>query len=398
MNVVRRRKALLKALAATCTVLAVGLAILHLLAGGVPTPRQPPAEGAPRPEGAGPPEGKLLIFTNTGPTLLGDALSGPLDLEPALLGGDPSQHLVAYDLSPDGSRVLGAIYEREPTFITRETALLIIGVPTGARSVIVRAHRKEDLGPAEWSPDGLHVAYRLTTYRRDPARVNPGPTGDRNSILCVLDLSANQTSCFPGIRRVDGFDWSPDGVKLVVDVVGVEPLWLLDPTTGQASVLARPRGRWTERAGLGHLVSFTSPAWSPSGRYISAWANNTPMIFHADGRVAAEGHQSREFTEALGWSPSEDLFAHARGKPPYEINKVLLLDPVTGVDTRILSTQGQSYRQILDLVWSPSGRWLAILRWQSSSRAEIEFLDTTDPSERFTLRRTDSPRVVDWGP
>jgi Tol biopolymer transport system component len=307
----------------------------------------------------------------------------------------PGEAIWANDLSPDGSKVLALPFQQEPTGITREPKILVIDAETGDRSTAVRVGPRGDLGPAFWSPDGARIAYRLTVYPVNPAKVHPGPHGDRRSHLCVLDVRTEHTQCFPDLRRVDGFDWAPDGEKLVVDVVGPSPLWLLDPSTGRLSVLVRPHGGWIERAGLSEPVTFTSPGWSPSGRYVAAWVNNTPVVFHADGRLATVGRRSREFSEALGWSPTEDLFAYTRGDPP-DFTEIRLLDPETDEDRRLIATLGYPY--IIGLVWSPSGRWLAILRWRSSFRERIDVIDVETEQPLVTTGRGDSPILIDWSP
>jgi len=154
-------------------------------------------------------------------------------------------------------------------------------------------------------------------------------------------------------------------------------------------------GSWIERAGLSKPVTFTSPGWSPSGRYVAAWVNNTPVVFRADGRLTTVGRRSPEFSEALGWSPAEDLFAFARGDPPY-FTEIRLLDPETGEDRRLVSARGYPY--ITGLVWSPSGRWLAILRWGSSFNQRIEVIDVAGDQPTTATKRSDSPVLIDWGP
>jgi Tol biopolymer transport system component len=335
-----------------------------------------------------PPEGKLLLYTNDGPVILSHAEDRPISLQ------RPGETIWAADLSPDGAEVLALSFQREPTGITREPRILVVDVDTTDRRTVVRVGPRGDLGPALWSPDGARIAYRLTVYGVDPAKVHPYRHGQRTS-LCTLDLRTEFARCFSGLGRVDGFGWSPDGQTLVVDVVGTRPLWKLDPASGRRSVLVPPRGRWIERAGLSEPVTFTSPGWSPSGRYVSAWVNNTPIVFHADGRLAAVGQHSREFTEALGWSPTEDLFVYARGDPP-QFTEIRLLDPRTGEDRRLVSAEGYPY--ITGLVWSPSGRWLAVLRWQSSFKQRIDVIDVTGDQPPMTTERADSPVRVDWGP
>lgn len=357
--------------------------------GTVPTPKDAPSPPAHEATPTLPPEGKLLLYTDDGPVILSHAEDQPTYLQ------RPGEAIYGGDISPDGSDVLALPFQTEPTGITREPKILVIDADTGDRSAVVRVGPRGDLGPAFWSPDGATIAYRQTIYPVDPAKVHPGPHGDRSSHLCILDLRTELTRCFPDLRRVDGFDWAPDGQTLVVDVVGPSPLWLLDVSTGRTLVLVPPHGSWIERAGLSKPVIFTSPAWSPSGRYVSAWVNNMPVVFRADGRLAAVGRASREFTEALGWSPTEDLFAYSRGDPPY-FTEIRLLDPETGQDRRLFSARGYLYTT--GLVWSPSGRWLTILRWRSSFKQRIEVIDVRGGQPLTTTHRADSPVLIDWGP
>jgi hypothetical protein len=366
--------------------------VIALVLAGCPgpdaaTPRDAPSTSPEEVPGL-PPEGQLLLYTNDGPVVLRHSTDQSITLQ------RPGEAIWADDLSPDGSKVLALPFQQEPTGITREPRIVVIATATDERSTAVRVGPKGDLGPALWSPDGTGIAYRLTVYGVNPAKIHPYRHGQRTS-LCTLDLQRELASCFSGLGRIDGFDWSPDGGTLVVDIVGPEPLWLLDPSTGQRSILVPAQGGWIERAGLREPVTFTSPRWSPSGRFVAAWVNNTPVVFHADGRFAATGRHSQEFSEALGWSPSDDLFAYTRGEPPY-FTEIRLLDPVTGRDRRLLSAEGYPY--ITGLAWSPSGRWLAVLWWRSSFRQVIDVIDVESGDTLITTRRDDSPVLVDWGP
>jgi len=357
--------------------------------GTVPTPNDAPSPPAHETTPTLPPEGKLLLYTNDGPVILSHVQHQPTYLQP------PGEAIYGGDISPDGSEVLALPFQTEPTGITREPKILVIETDTGERAAVVRVGPKGDLGPAFWSPDGARIAYRLTIYPVNPAKIHPGPHGDRSAHLCTLDLETKLRRCFPNLPRVDGFNWAPDGQTLVVDVVGPSPLWQLDIYTGRRSVLVPLHGSWIERAGLSKPVTFTSPAWSPSGRNVAAWVNNTPVVFRADGRLTTVGRRSPEFSEALGWSPAEDLFAYARGDPPY-FTEIRLLDPETGEDRRLVSARGYPY--ITGLVWSPSGRWLAILRWGSSFNQRIEVIDVAGGQPPTTTKRNDSPVLIDWGP
>lgn len=209
--------------------------------GAAPAPRSAASPSSGQRAPTLPPEGKLLLYTNDGPMILRHADDQPTHLQ------RPGETIWAGDLSPDGSRILALPFQQEPTGITREPKILVLDADTGERSVVVRVGPRGDLGPALWSPDGTKIAYRMTVYPVDPAKVHPGPHGDRRAHLCILDLRTELTQCFPDLRRVDGFDWAPDGRALVVDVVGPTPLWLLDPSTGRNSVLV-PEGHTNLRS------------------------------------------------------------------------------------------------------------------------------------------------------
>lgn len=388
-----RRPTSLNAVVAGPLVAAIGLLLIGCSGPGtVAIPKGAPSPSAHEGTATLPPEGKLLLYTNDGPVILSHAEDQPTPLQL------PGETIWAYDLSPDGSKVLALPFQREPTGITREPKILVVDAETSERSAVVRVGPKGDLGPTSWSPDGGRIAYRLTLYPVDPAKVHPGPRGDRDSQLCILDLPTDQTTCHPSIRRVSGFAWAPDGQSLVVDVVGFKPLFRLEVAMGRRSVLVPPDGAWTERAGVDGPVNFGIPGWSPSGAYLSVWVNDRPVIFHADGRLAMVGRRSRGFSEALGWSPTEDVFAYARGDSPYRITEIRLLDPVAGEVRRITSAAGRRYPFINELAWSPSGRWLAVLRWRSDFKQAIEVIDVRDGRSVITDDRADSPVLIDWGP
>jgi WD40 repeat protein len=384
-----RQPTSLNAVVARPLVAAIGLLLIACTGPGTGAiPKAAPSPSGRQAVAALPPEGKLLLYTNDGPVILSHAEDHPTPLQ------RPGETIWAADLSPDGAEALALPFQREPTGITREPRILILDLDTTDRRTVVRVGPRGDLGPAVWSPDGERIAYRVTVYGVDPAKIHPFGHGQRTS-LCTLDLETELTRCFSGLGGVDGFGWSPNGQTLAVDVVGSRPLWLLDPASGGRSVLVSPRGGWIERAGLSAPVTFTSPGWSSSGRYISAWVNNTPVLFHADGRLAAVGRHSGEFTEALGWSPTEDVFGYARGDPPH-FTEIRLLDPRTGGERRLISTRG--YPFITGLVWSPSGRWLAVLRWRSDFKQHIDVIDVIGGQPPITAERADSPVLVDWGP
>ncbi len=109
---------------------------------------------------------RLVVQLNSGIEVLGHGESRSISLKDV--------GIVAYDVSPDGTKILAASYVTEPTHYTREDQLLTIDTLSGERTTLVRASPTEDLGPALWSPDGGEVAYRLSTLSVDPATEHPG--------------------------------------------------------------------------------------------------------------------------------------------------------------------------------------------------------------------------------
>ena len=351
---------------------------------------------APSSEGAVP-EGRLVVQVNSGIEVLGHGESRSVSP-----GGE---RIIAYDLAPDGSRVLAASYVTEPTHYTREDQLLTIDTVSGERTPLVRASPTEDLGPAMWSPDGSEVAYRLSTLSVDPATEHPGePTAQT---ICVVDVVTLGSRCSPDLGTVDGFSWSPDGQRLVVDGVGGDlPLRILDLSTGQVSDFASPHDPQLVAALGGQPPdSFVFAEWSPSGRYVATLAHlRAEAIFDADGRFVMLGHETTEFSEVIAWSPAQDLLAYAIGRPPYAITDLYALDPTTGEDRMLFSTgRGEHAPIVFDLAWSPSGRWLAVAVVERTLYLEKSLLiiDVTGevPKSVIKLAAADGGEVlVGWGP
>lgn len=340
------------------------------------------------------PEGRLVLQLNSGIEVLAQGDGRSLSL-----GGDA---IVAYDVSPDASNVLAATFVTEPTNYTREDQLFAIDPSTGERTVLVRASPQEDLGPAVWLPDGHRLAYRLTVLPVDPALERP--EGMVEQTICVADAVTTASQCFPDLGTVDAFDWSPDGRQIAVDGVGADlPLGLLDVETGAVSDFASPLDpNLVAALGGESPLSFVDVDWSPSGTFVATQAH-APAIFDSESRFVMIGRRTQEFADILAWSPTQDLLAYAIGRPPYAINDLYVLDPATGEDRLLYSTgEGETAPIIVDVAWSPSGRWLAVAVVERTiylpMSVHIIGITGEDPSSTVDLGASEAGVLVGWGP
>lgn len=365
-----------------------------------PTPTTPANESAVAPSPAarpiGPPEGELLAFgwEANGPVLLVHDVRHPISLAPGYVG---------YDISPDGSKVVATREVRLSTGISYNPELVLIDIKTQERRVLARTPSREEFnGPIKWSPAGTSLAYSLVRYAVNPAQVHPGPRTELQTV-CVMKLETATSTCFPDLRRVFDFDWSPDGEILLVTGPGPLPMQVLNPTTGHVSSLVALDDsilrRRLMRAGLGRAVQFVGPSWSPSGAYVASWVNAplpVPAVFTSDGQLVALGHPARGNAYTFSWRPGADVLLYTTGfslemPKPWVLRE---LNPTDGAD-RVLVTR--SNRPLTnDFSVSPSGRWLALLRWRSDTHQKIVFLDLAGQQQSRSVAFS-SGEILAWG-
>jgi dipeptidyl aminopeptidase/acylaminoacyl peptidase len=346
---------------------------------------------------SGPPEGALLVFSGkaNGPVLLVHGVRDRVSLAPGFVG---------YDISPDGSQVVATREERLSTGISYNPELVLIDNKTQERTLLARTRPREEFnGPIKWSPAGTSLAYSLVRYAVNPAQVHPGPHTELQTI-CVRELETKTSTCFRQLRRVFDFDWSPDGKSLLVTGPGPFPMQVLDPATGDVSTFVtlddRTLRRHLTRAGLGKAVQFISPSWSPSGAYVASWVNArllVPAIFGRDGKLVALGHPARGNAYKLSWRPGRDVLVYTTGfslewPKPWVLRELNLSDR----EDRVLITR-PNRPLTTDFSLSPSGRWLAVLRWKSDSHQEIEFLSVTEHKRPRRLDFSSLQTLADWG-
>jgi Tol biopolymer transport system component len=304
------------------------------------------------------------------------------------------QHV--HDLSPDGSSVLASRFASSGV-----DQLLAVDLATREEVLLAGARSQEVFGRARWSPDGTMVAYTVGK----PAR---------RTEMCLLDLSSGTTRCVPDGGNVYELDWAPDGEQILLAGPPKQPVRLVPVHGGPVKNLVRQRGdtrinRALGRAGIGDAFQLVGPEWSASGRYLAALANlkdasrfaYVSVVFGPRGTPHAIGRPSREFPAPFGWSPSSDRLAYTRGEPPYRIEELYILNARSGEEVLLFDTRGKAI--INDLVWSPSGRWLALALWKGERSQQLLILDVEGPQNQLArtlrLEAENSPEpLVAWAP
>ena len=194
-----------------------------------------------------------------------------------------------------------------------------------------------------------------------------------------------------------------------------EPLTVLDLVSGQVTPLVPSNDEHVlsalEQAGFGRAtrVQFESPRWSSSGRYIATLAmvfetvggqeGNLVLVFDTDGSLVARGKPMNEYSGARGWSPTADVFAYGWGGAPYDIVQARAIDPATGEDQAIFSTEDVGRDTVRDLAWSPSGRWAVVVTetaGESTYALRVSFVDSATLETVGAIQFQDVT-LADWG-
>ena len=316
----------------------------------------------------------------------------------------------SYALSPDAGSIVATRGREEKGGNYRQFEILVIDVRTKRSSVVFEAGPKEGFtGPFDWSRDGSRVAFVRAEWTVDPTQQHPGEPATESA--CVLSVGAGDVRCFPGPNPITSLEFSPDGSRLLIGGPGVG-LQELSLETSMRSELVPPNGGpgvqdALHRVGLGSdPVQFVEATWSASGQYFAAVAEVgwfVPLVMERGGGVLAVGHPTPDLP-SLEWSPTKDVLAYSVGRvgppqngdPPHAVR---LLNPLTGEDTIVLSTEdvpnvpGTSDPFILLLVWSPDGQMIA-----AGGRDQIWIFDPADAASPRTIKLDAGTHgeLLDW--
>ena len=193
---------------------------------------------------------------------------------------------------------------------------------------------KSGVGDFEWSPDGKWIAFTMTDAKSDDEEKNDKARNDfrwvdeniKMSRLYTVQIKPNSAGkrelkmLSADNRSVSGFDWSPDGGKIVYSHVR-DPradYWM----TSDVSVYDFVANRTTVIANT--AASETSPLYSPDGKWIAMTVSDNPPrwaqsgkinIFPATGgkpKVMPISYDGQPFV--VGWTPDSANILFYEGK------------------------------------------------------------------------------------
>lgn len=263
--------------------------------------------------------------------------------------------------SPDGTRIASAGYDGRVGIWDASTATLLEALPTSSLYVL----------DVRWSSDGSRLASSSTAAveifdgatgarrmaidtsiaAKEPPKWGPGvllalPTYD-GRILVIDTSSGRESAVLEGhTGEVSSLAWSPDG-RTLMSGSWDHTVRLWDwPSGAEKTVL--------EAAGVGNL----EVRWSSSGRFASWYASVARDVTFYE---VATGERKRIATgpvAATEWKPGEDTIAIGTAGGTVEI---------LSVASDVSQARFTCGRFADTLAWSPDGRFLAALPFNSGN-------------------------------
>lgn len=284
----------------------------------------------------------------------------------------------------------------------RVTALFVANKDGSNRHRLVQFTRGFYNEGFDWSPDGTKIVYAATLNEDSP-----------HDIYVVDVASGESTRLTEGAADEYEPVWSPDGTKIAYTIEtpggGPDPVPSLDIAAMDAD--GSNQTVLTEHAHADH-----SPQWAPDGSMISFISErdddgaNDPDIgayFSEIYVMDTAGENERRVTDhtvhkdEYEWSPDGTRFAYL-GRCDNDICDDRETD-VYAIDLngsgRVNLTSNARFESSDDIEWSPNGRWVAYSWEQRGGRSQDLMIVKTDRSH--TIKRvTDTPRRaeghLDW--
>ncbi len=297
-------------------------------------------------------------------------------------------------VSPDGAWVVYVVDSNDRASDEGRTALWMVS--WDGRQQLQLTTGLKDADAPHFSPDGRSIAFLATP-----------PGGDKTQIM-LMDRRGGEPRAITQVRgEISGFEWSPDGKRIVLVEQGDPPAVA---ESGAAAKAAKPividalrfkqdisgyveAGSW-QRVKVLEIASQDlqtlsadkdvvedAPAWSPDGRSIAYVrthgagpdADGKQDLMRVDARPGATPQVLARIyapnAQSLEWSPEGKSLAHFEGQElklnAYLANRLFIL-PVGGGEARPVAAQLD--RGIQKYSWAADGRsFLAIIEDDQSS-------------------------------
>lgn len=263
------------------------------------------------------PDGKRVVYTVNDAVMTADKSEFVTQIWIASVDGKDNDQLTFGDKSstnpkwsPDGRSIAFTSNRKD-----NKNNLYVMRVSGGEAEQITDV--KSGVGDFEWSPDGKWIAHTMSDPKSDEEDKNDKGRNDfrwidenlkmtRLYVIAVKkgsDGKREARKLTAENRNVTGFNWSPDGTKIVFNHVSTPSA--NDWPSSDISVLDVASGKATPLASTPSAESALQ--YSPDGKWISAIASDVPVRWaqHYTIRVyPAGGGEPRVFENSFDSQPS----------------------------------------------------------------------------------------------
>jgi len=289
------------------------------------------AVGSPRVS----PDGKRVVYTISDAVMTADKSEFVTQIWMATTDGKENYQITFGEKSsanpkwsPDGGSIAFTSNRKD-----NKNNLYVLRISGGEAEQITEV--KSSVGDFEWSPDGKWIAFSSTDAKSDDEEKNDKGRNDfrwvdentRMARLYIVSLAkdANGKRIPQKLtnenRHVTGFDWSPDGSRIVFSHVSspVADYW----PSSDIAIVDVASARVTPFATTEAAES--SPIFSPDGKWIAASVSDLPVRWAQSNRIAvypAGGGEPKVMAishdgqpNILAWNPDSRglLFTEAKG-------------------------------------------------------------------------------------
>lgn len=235
----------------------------------------------------------------------------------------------------------------------------------------------------KYSPDGTEIAYLVAESNQvSSVVIRNATTGTTTRVIPVpVDVALVG----------DGLDWSPDGTRFLLS--DLSSLSVLDAATGDATTIFAKPGQ------------LHNPAWSPDGTQIAFVRGAAIKLISPDGTGLRTFTSTPSGINMLpDWSPDSNKIAFVTDR--FGARELVTL-PRSGKGkiARVSRLAGQppvSF-QITDVAWSPDGKKIAALEFESVDDltwTRIRAYAANGSNKYWLTERLDPDGItsgLDWG-